>query len=452
MIYQKYKEDNIMLIGNGKVLTFGKDHRIIENGAVFVEGDTIGDLGDTEELKEKYPDEEYLDAKGKLIMPGMICAHGHFYGMFSRGMGLKDEAPENFMQILERLWWRLDLALEEEDNYISAMVCLVNAIKSGTTCIIDHHASPNHILGSLDTVAKATTEAGVRACLSYEVTDRNGIPGAEEGIAENMRFIKRCEEEKDDLLAASFGLHASVTVSEETLKKCIDAIRGHSAGFHVHVAEDRADLEDSLRKYGKKTVHRLRDAGILGPMSIAAHCIHIDESEMEILKETDTNVIHNPESNMNNAVGVAQVLKMLEDGIPVALGTDGMTLDMFQESKVNYLLHKLANKDPRVMGGETVQMLFYNNPRLANKFFRKPLGELSRGAFADIILVDYKSPTPMNTGNFPWHMQFGMSGADVDTTIVGGKVIMKDRKLLSIDPESIARRSRELAPEVWERF
>lgn len=441
-----------MLIGNGLVLTFGDDHRIIEEGAVFFRDDTIEDVGTTRELREKYPREEFLDARGKLIMPGIICTHGHFYGMFSRGMGLKDDAPENFIEILERLWWRLDLALEEEDNYISAMVCLVNAIKSGTTCIIDHHASPNHIMGSLDTVAKATTEAGVRACLSYEVTDRNGIPGAEEGIAENMRFIKRCEKENNDLLAASFGLHASVTLSEETLKKCVDAIKGHDVGFHVHVAEDKADLEDSLLKYGKRTVHRLHDAGILGPLSIAVHCIHIDGSEMEILKETGTNVVHNPESNMNNAVGVAKVLTMLENGIPVALGTDGMTLDMFQESKVNYLLHKLANKDPRVMGGETVRMLFYNNPGIAKRFFKKPVGELSRGAYADIILVDYKPPTPMNTGNFPWHMQFGMSGADVDTTIVGGKVIMKDRRLLTIDAERIAKRSRELAPRVWERF
>jgi len=441
-----------MLIGNGMLLTFGDDHKLINDGAVLIEGNTIIELGETGTLKSRYPNEEFLDARGKLIMPGMICAHGHFYGMFSRGMGLKDEAPENFMQILERLWWRLDLALGEEENYLSAMVCLINAIKSGTTCIIDHHASPTRIAGSLDTVAKATLNAGVRACLSYEVTDRNGIPGAEEGIAENMRFIRRCESEKNDLLAASFGLHASVTLSSETLKKCVEALGEHDAGFHVHIAEDKADQADSLAKYGKRTVFRLRDEGILGPLTIGVHCIHIDEDEMEVLKDTGTNVVHNPESNMNNAVGVANVLTMLEKGIPVALGTDGMTLDMFKESSVNYLLHKLANKDPRVMGGETVQMLFDNNSKLANKFFPKPLGELSPGAFADIILVDYKPPTPMNTGNFPWHMQFGMSGADVDTTIVGGKVIMKGRKLLTIDEEEITRRSRELAPAVWERF
>lgn len=441
-----------MLITDGTVITFSSSNRIIENGAVYFENDTIKEVGTTKELKQKYPNEEFLDAKGKLIMPGLICAHGHFYGMFSRGMALKDAPPENFMQILERLWWRLDKALTEEDNYISAMVCLVNAIKSGTTCIIDHHASPSCIKGSLDTIAKATTEAGVRACLSYEVTDRNGIEGADQGIAENVRFIKKCEEEKNDLLAALFGLHASITLFDETLRKCVNAIKGLDTGFHIHIAEDKADEDDSLAKYHKRTVNRLKDVGILGSKTIAAHCIHIDETETKILKETGTNIVHNPESNMNNAVGVSKVLEMLKLGIPVALGTDGMTLDMFQESKANYLLHKLSNKDPRVMGSETIQMLFNNNAKLANKFFSKPVGELAPGAFADIILVDYKPPTPMNTGNFPWHMQFGINSGDVDTTIVGGKVLMKDRKLLTIDAEKIAQRARELAPEVWKRF
>jgi len=439
-----------MLITNGTVVTFGEENEIISNGALLVERDWIAAVGKTAELMERYPDEEILDAQRKLIMPGMICAHTHFYGAFARGMALKTEPPSNFPEILEYLWWRLDKALGLDDVRHSALVCLVDAIRNGTTTLIDHHASPRAVAGSLDIIAEAVTEAGLRACLCYEVSDRDGEGIALAGIRENERFIR---EASGDLLAGTFGLHASLTLSDETLRRAAQVADTLHVGFHIHVAEDKADVADSLKKSGLRVVERLEKAGILGPMTIAAHCVHLDAFEIDTLRETGTKVAHNPRSNMNNAVGVADVPKMLRRGIDVGLGNDGFSNNMFSEMKTTYRLHKLAQGDPRVMGADQVlQIAVRNNGRVANLFFPRPLGEISVGAYADIIFLDYVPTTPLHAGNFPWHLIFGMDGGQVDTTIVGGKVLMKDRKLLTLDEEEICARSRELAGKLWARM
>ncbi len=182
-----------MLLTHGLVVTFDPHGAVIPDGAIYYEGDTILAVGSTAELAERYPDGETLDARGKVIMPGMVCAHTHFYGGFARGMAIPGEAPANFMQVLERLWWKIDRALTLEDARYSALVALVDAIRHGTTTLIDHHASPNAIDGSLDALAEAATESGLRVGLCYEVTDRNGLDGAQAGIAENVRFLKRLQ-------------------------------------------------------------------------------------------------------------------------------------------------------------------------------------------------------------------------------------------------------------------
>ncbi|NJN96023.1 MAG: amidohydrolase family protein, partial [Anaerolineales bacterium] len=246
-----------MLITNGTVLTFGSDKRVLPFGAVYYEDDTIVEVGRTADLQHKYPQAEQLDAAGKIVMPGMICGHTHFYGAFARGMAIPGAPPENFMQILERLWWKVDRALTLEDSKYSALVGLVDAIRHGTTTLIDHHASPNHIDGSLDALAEAATESGLRVGLCYEVTDRNGPDGALAGIAENVRFLKRLQSSPDPKLGASFGLHAAFTVSDDTLDACVEASKGLATGFHIHVAEDKADESDSLKKYGMRVAERL---------------------------------------------------------------------------------------------------------------------------------------------------------------------------------------------------
>ncbi len=441
-----------MLITNGMVLTFGDDKRFIPYGAVYYEGDTIVEVGRTADLVGKYPRAEQLDAGGKIVMPGMVCAHTHFYGAFARGMAIPGEPSENFMQILERLWWKIDRALTLADSKYSALVALVDAVRHGTTTLIDHHASPSHIDGSLDALAEAASQSGLRVGLCYEVTDRNGPDGAKAGINENVRFIRKLQSNPDPKLGASFGLHAAFTVSDQTLEDCLAAAAGLNTGFHIHVAEDKADEADSLKKYGLRVAERLEKKGILGPKTLVAHAIHVDAYEMDAFRATKTKISHQPRSNMNNAVGVAEVEKMLNKGITVGLGNDGFSNNMFTEIHTAYLLHRVSKGDPRVMPGDRLmEIAFNNNAIIAGMFFPKPVAALKPGAFADIILLDYVPYTPLTDGNYPWHLVFGMDGSHVTHTIAGGQLLMKDRQLLTLDEVEIAAKATELAKQVWQR-
>jgi len=443
-----------MLITNGRVITFGETKQIMENGAVRVDGALIGDIGESGKLKNAYPNDEIVDAGGQLIMPGNICGHTHFYGAFARGMAIPGEPPHNFPAILAKLWWRLDKALLDRDIKYSALVCLVEAIKHGATTLIDHHASPSAVKGSLDQVAEAVSQAGLRASLCYEVTDRNGKEEARAGIDENVRFLHTVKEIDNPLLAASFGLHASLTLSAGTLADCVAAAEGLETGFHIHAAEGLADQEDSLRKSGVRVIERLNDAGILGPKSILAHCIHVDAWEMEILRDSGVWVTHQPRSNMNNAVGVAPVETMLRGGVRVGMGNDGFSNNMWAEWKAAYLLHKVWHNDPRRANGyDILQMAVNNNAALARVFWpQAAVGELSPGAYADLILVDYHPFTELTAGNLPWHILFGFEASAVTATMVAGKWLMRNRVLLTLDEAAIAATARELSAAVWERY
>ncbi len=440
-----------LLISGDYVVTLNPSGEIIPRGAVLIRDGLIADTGPAERLRQSYPQAQTMDTGG-LIMPGLICAHMHLYSTMARGMALKDEAPANFVQILERLWWRLDRALLEEDIRYSALVALISCIRHGTTTVIDHHASPGHIAGSLDILSEAVRQAGLRASLCYEVSDRGGDRESESGIEENVRFLRRCQSGRDPLLAASFGLHASFTLSDETLKRCVRMGRELNSGFHIHVAEDAADVRDAREKYGKSTVQRLADLGVLGPRTLAIHCVHVDQDDIEVLRETKTKVVHNPQSNCNNGVGVAPVLEMMARGIPVGLGSDGFTTNMFDEIRMANVLHKLARRDPRVAYAEVPRMVFENNRHIAGLFFDQPLGIIEPGAAADIIVLDYDPATPLNAGSFWGHTLFGLSGAPVKTTLVGGKVLMHEGHLLGLDEEKIYARSRQLAEKLWNRF
>lgn len=441
-----------LLITNARVVTWDDPNRIIENGAVLIEGERIAAVGPASELEAQHPEAERIDARGQLAMPGSICAHTHFYGAYSRGLAIPGPAPQDFPAILRQLWWPLDKALDERSVCYSALVCLVDAIKHGTTTLIDHHASPNFIDGSLDVIADAVDEAGPRAVLCYEVTDRDGSEKARAGIAENVRFLRAAKDRPR--IGATFGLHASLTLSDETLEACASAADGLDTGFHIHVAEHEADEEDSLRKSGQRVVPRLQRFGILGPKTIVAHAVHTDEAERAILRDTGTWVSHQPRSNMNNAVGAAPIDRMREEGVKLVLGNDGFSNNMWAEWKAAYLLHKVANRDPRLAPGDFIaQMATQNNARLAEVFFPgETIGRLAPGAVADVILVDYHPFTPLAEGNLPWHILFGFEASMVTTTIVAGRVLMRDRALLTLDEAAITAEARAYAPTVWESY
>jgi putative selenium metabolism protein SsnA len=436
------------LYEHGIVVTLGGSGRVIWDGAVAVESEHVSGVGTSGELRERFPDAQSIDCSGQVILPGFICAHHHFYSTMARGMAIPGEPAANFVEILERLWWKLDRALSDEDVTLSAQVPLIECIRNGTTTVIDHHASPAARDGSLDLIEAAVRGAGIRASLCYEVSDRNVSGG---GVEENERFIKKTGT-GDGQIAAMMGLHASFTLSDRTLERCIGIAKDAGVGCHIHVAEDAADREDSVKQYGVPTVMRLEKLGAAGSKSLFIHCVHIDEAEMDHIVGTDTAVVHNPESNMNNAVGVTPLLALLKKGALVGLGTDGMASDMLAQMRCAYLLHRLANRDPRVAFVEAPRLLLQNNAEIAKRQFGLPLGEISEGCPADLAILDYRPPTPLTDGNFLGHLIFGLVDAVVDTTVCRGQVLMKNKKISSLDEERISARSRELAPRMWQRF
>jgi putative selenium metabolism protein SsnA len=443
-----------MLIHNVRLVTWGLTNEILDGGAVLVEKGRIAEIGPEARMLKRYARVERLDGRGQLLMPGNICAHTHFYGAFARGLSIPGRPPRDFPEILRKLWWPLDKALTPNDVRASAEVCLVDAIRHGTTTLIDHHASPNAIDGSLDVIAEAVDHAGLRAVLCYEVTDRDGPVRARAGIQENARFLKRCARGvAGGRVAGLFGLHASLTLSDQTLADC-RAAAPDGTGFHIHVAEHEADQYDSLAKSGTRVVDRLAKHGILGPTTITAHGVHTDAREAELLAQTRTWVTHQPRSNMNNGVGAAPIESLVRAGVRVALGNDGFSNAMWEEWKTAYLLHKVWHRDPRRMPGDLVAEIgAYNNAALASQSFPgAPLGVLAQGAHADLILVDYHPTTLLSAGNLPWHILFGFHESMVTTTIVAGQVLMQDRRLLTLDEDEITARARALVPAVWQRY
>jgi len=443
-----------MFIKNAKIITFDDQDRIIENGGVII--NDIGEIikiGPSKELAKISSPGVIIDAKGQLLMPGNICAHTHFYGAYSRGLYIPGDAPNAFPAILEKLWWKLDKALDKEAIYYSALVCLIDAIKQGTTTLFDHHASPNFINQSLNTIARAVSESGVRASLCYEVTDRDGLAKADEGISENLRFIEKTKKDTNKMLSASFGLHASLTLSEETLVKARKACPD-DVGFHIHAAEHIIDEYDSIKKCGLRVVERLDKFGILGPKTIVAHGVHIDNKEVNLIKNSGTWLTHQPRSNMNNAVGLPDVESMLNTGVKYCLGNDGFSNSMWAEWKTAYLAHKLYNLDPRRMPANIIQeMAVVNNRALAEvQFDGLKIGKISEGCSADLILVDYQPFTELNKDNLPWHIVFGFRDGMVSTTIVNGKIIMQNRELTQLDETGILKEAKKVSVSVWKRF
>lgn len=441
-----------MILKNGRVITQDKDRPYIEDGAVVIEGNKIIAVDTTENILAKYKKEDIIDVDGKVIMPGFINTHHHIYSAFARGMASSGKPNENFLEILENLWWKIDKKLSLEDLKYSAYTTYIDCIKKGVTTVFDHNASPFAVTGSLDSIADAAKDLGLRTCLCYEVSDRDGEKIAQEGIDENINFIKKYNTDEQNMIKGMFGLHASFTLSDETLRKCDEELKGLNAGYHVHVAEGIDDLEQCLEKYGKRVVERLRDMNILGDKTIAVHCIHVTDDELNILRDTNTMVVHNPESNMGNAVGCQPFLELHQKGITIGLGTDGYTSDMTESMKVANIIHKHVKQNPSVAWGEVPVSMFENNRKIAQKYFSGDLGILRAGALADVIVVDYDPLTPMNENNINSHILFGFTGKDVVTTIIDGKVIMQDRKLVGINEKEIFKTSREVAKKLWDRM
>ncbi|MBF0500042.1 MAG: putative aminohydrolase SsnA [Candidatus Riflebacteria bacterium] len=443
------------IIGNATVLTFGPNHAVIDDGAVAYDENKIHAVGTTQDVRQAFPKAKIRKVDGRVVTPGLINAHMHLYSTFARGITLKDAAPENFPQILERLWWRLDRAIKVEDLELTALIPLMEAARSGVTTLIDHHASPHALGGSLDILKKAFRKCGLRGCLSYEVSDRDGASRRDAGLEENANFIRGLRLENEPDIAGMIGLHASFTLEDSTLARAAELMKGLKCGVHIHCAEDKSDLEDARKRGFRSVVDRLHRAGLSGQDSIFAHCVHVDASDIQTLALTRTNVVHNPRSNMNNAVGCANIEAMLKEKIPVALGTDGMSSSPMADFTTASLLHKHQGKDPRKAYDEVWRMFTRKNPALAGNIFKTPLGTIEEGAGSDLVVWDYFPPTPITAANSLGHMLFGLSNARVAETICRGHTIFEDGKYAFLgdgEEMELNARARELAQKLWDRF
>ena len=438
----------MLLVGNGYVITRDSEHPFYADGAVVVDGTAIKEVGEGRVMKEKYPDAEFVDAKGGVIMPGLINAHTHIYSGLARGLAIEGNNPTNFLEVLEGTWWNIDRHLDLDGTRASAYATILDCIRDGVTTIFDHHASFREIPGSLFAIKDVAKELGIRACLCYEVSERDGEEKTGQGIKENADFAKWALEENDPMIKAMFGGHALFTISDKTFEKMVTANNGMT-GFHIHVAEGMNDVLDSLRNYGCRPINRLLYNGILGDKTLLGHCIHVSPSEMDIIKETGTMVVNNPESNMGNAVGCAPALLMLKKGILVGMGTDAYTHDMLESMKVFLIIQRHNAALPNVGWQEDVTMQFVNNRIIAEKYFGVPLGILKEGAAADIIVMDYKPFTPFSDENIDGHMLFGMMGKNCRTTIINGRVIYKDREFIDLDEEKINAWTMEQSKKLW---
>jgi len=380
---------------------------------------------------------DVTDVGGRLLMPALINCHTHLYGTLARGLVLPGPAPADFPAILKKLWWRLDRALNEDDVYYSALVGLIDSAKCGVATVIDHHSSPSVCEGSLDQIERAFRKVGLRGATCYETSDRNGHPGAAAAIRENVRFLER--RRPSSLVKGAFGLHAAFTLSDRTLRACFEANRTLRAPFHVHVAEAAVD---------RAAVRRLDGLGVLDERTLTAHCVHVSAADRAVLARRGVNVVHNPQSNANNGVGIADVASLTRVGVLVGLGSDGYTPQLWDECKAAQQQQKLRARDPRAGCPDFLR----NNAAILKKLWGLELGRIETGACADLLVLDYFPPAPIRAGNLAGHLLFGIANAPVHSLIVNGRYVVRDHECVTVDERRIAAQAAARAKKLWERI
>jgi putative selenium metabolism protein SsnA len=431
---------NLLLTGASLVTSL--DPPRVERADLHVAGEHVAAVGPA--LSAEAPS---LDCGGCLIVPGNVNAHMHAYSALARGLPYTLRPPASFIEILQRIWWRLDRALDAPSIRASALLAGREALLAGTTTLIDHHASPNAVDGSLDVLAEAFGELGIRSLLAYEVSERDGAASAVAGLEENRRFLDRPEEDRYPLARGMVGAHASFTLSDETLADCAALAASRSSGLHIHVAEDAVDEADAVARTGHRVVERLAAAGALDDRSLLAHAVHIDPGEAEIVRTAQATVAHNPRSNMNNGVGRTPLDWL---GERVALGTDGIGSDLFEEGRAGYFRRREETLDAipgwaldRLAAGATV----------AGRAFGLPLlGHLEPGAPADLAVLDGVAPTPLDDGSLGAHWIFGLTAAAVRHVMVAGELVVRDRRLTRVDEVELAATARRETARLTERI
>jgi 5-methylthioadenosine/S-adenosylhomocysteine deaminase len=434
------------------MVTMDGHRRILENHSIAVVNRRIAEIGKTGDMERKYTSAEVLDASGCIVMPGIVCSHSHLYGMLLRAAPLNIAPPSDFTQILQRVWWPMDEAMNLEDAYASALVACVEFAKSGVTTFADTYSGPNSIQGVLDYIARGVEEIGIRGFIAFEATERHSKVEGQRGLAENVRFAEKAQAKPESKAKPLFSIHASFTVSDDLIREAKKLADKYHAPITIHTSEGLGDVQHNLEYYGKRTVERLQDLGLLGPSTVLAHCVNINNDEIDIIAKTKTGVAHNPMSNMLNAVGVAPVVRMLEKKVNVGLGNDGYRFDMFENMRSAFLLHRVQHRNPNAIDGYTIlEMATINGARLYG--VEREIGSLETGKKADIIIIKPSVlPTPLNANSVVGHVINTVDGDDVEHVFVDGKAVVRNKRLVTFDEEKAQEISQASAEKLWTRL
>jgi len=441
-----------ILVKDGIIVTMDRDRRILSDHAVVIQDGRFRAIGKIDEITKDWKTDDVVDASGGIVMPGLVCSHTHLYGMLLRGAKLDVAPPSDFTQILQRIWWPVDESLTFDDAYASALVGCLEFLKTGTTTFADTYSGPNSIEGVLDRIASAVDEVGIRGLIAFEATERHSKEEGERGVEENVRFARKMRQEQRSKVMPLFSLHASFTVTNELIKSVRRLASDLAVPVTIHTSEGLGDLQHNMVRYGKRTVERLRDAGLLAPDVVLAHCVHVNDAELDIVAASGAKVAHNPMSNMLNAVGVAPVPSMLRRGITVGLGNDGYIFDGFENIRAAYLVHRVVSRDPNAIDPYTIlEMATVRGAQLYG--LDRELGSIEPGKQADLIVIKPDIlPTPLSSDSVVGHLINTVDGDDVKTVIVDGRVVMRDRKILTADEDETQKKAQGAAAGLWERL
>ena len=441
-----------LLVKNGALVTMDGQRRILENHSIAIVGGRIAKIGKTSDLERAFSSADVLDASGCIVMPGIVCSHCHLYGILLRGAPLKITPPTDFTQILQRVWWPMDEAMSFEDAYASALVACLEFAKSGVTTFADTYSGPNSMQGVLDHIARAVEEVEIRGLIAFEATERHSRDEGFRGLQENARFAEKTRADPDSKAQPLFSLHASFTVSDDLIRETKNLADKYRAPITIHTSEGLGDVQHNLERYGKRTVERLHGLGLLVPKTVLAHCVNLDDNEIDIIAATGTGVAHNAMSNMLNAVGVAPILKMLEKNVTVGLGNDGYVFDMFENMRTTYLLHRMHHRNPNAIDAYTIlEMATINGARLYG--MNKEIGSIETGKRADIIIIKPNTlPTPLNASSAVGHLINTVRGSDVEHVLIDGKHIVHNKNLMTFDKDKAQKISQATALKLWARL
>ncbi|MFW9837083.1 MAG: amidohydrolase family protein [Candidatus Thorarchaeota archaeon] len=436
-----------LLIKNGMIVTGDKKGTVIPKGYIKVNGSRIAEISEGE---PKFGADTVVDATGCVVIPGLITAHTHLYGILLRGASLNIKPPTDFAQVLQRVWWPVDEALTIEDAYASALSASADMLRNGSTFYADTYSGPNSIEGSLQEIARGTKEVGMRGIIAFEMTERNNPKEATRGFQEGVKFIKSCG--KEDLVSGMISLHASFTVGDEIVTKAVAQAKELNVPMTVHTSEGLVDLYHNLEATGERTVERLNRLGALGPKTVLAHCVHVDRNEIDLIAKRRASVAHNPMSNMLNAVGVSPVPAMLEKGITVGLGNDGWIYDPFENMRCALTVHRLSSGNPSAIGPEKI----FRMATIEGAYcygLENEVGSLEKRKLADIVILDTsRVPTPLTPTSVVGHLINTFGGRDVRDVIVNGEPVVKNKLLTKTDDAHVSDVSKKSAEGLWSKL